>query len=285
MRFRKIYLEISNICNLRCSFCHGTRRAPRTMTAEEFSSVLEKIRPYTDYLYFHLMGEPLCHPNLRELLGIAESFGFRVIITTNGVLLPKTKELLLSSASLHKINISLHAFEANDLPLPFSDYLEGCLDFGKSAARSDNKKIVVYRLWNKGGKDARNGEILEAIREKFGDHDETYNARRGITLDTGVYLEYGNKFDWPDLSAPDMGEEVFCYGLRDQLGILCDGTVVPCCLDSEGDIALGNIFESSMDDILSSARARALFDGFSNRRATEELCRRCGYAQRFKQTK
>ena len=192
---------------------------------------------------------------------------------------------MLSSASLHKINISLHAFEANDLPLPFSDYLEGCLDFGKSAAESDNKKIVVYRLWNKGGKDARNGEILEAIREKFGDYDESYDNRRGITLDTRVYLEYGNKFDWPDLSAPDMGEEVFCYGLRDQLGILCDGTVVPCCLDSEGDIALGNIFESSMDDILSSARARALFDGFSNRRATEELCRRCGYAQRFRQTK
>ena len=285
MRFRKIYLEISNICNLRCSFCHGTRRAPHTMTAEEFSSVLEKIRPYTDYLYFHLMGEPLRHPNLPELLGIAENFGFRVIITTNGVLLPKTKELLLSSASLHKINISLHAFEANDLPSPFSDYLEGCLDFGKSAAESDNKKIVVYRLWNKGGKDARNGEILEAIRKKFGNYDESYDNRRGIKLDTGVYLEYGNKFDWPDLSAPDMGEEVFCYGLRDQLGILCDGTVVPCCLDSEGDIALGNLFESSMDEILSSARAKALFDGFSNRRATEELCRRCGYAQRFKQTK
>ena len=281
MRFRKIYLEISNICNLRCSFCHGTRRAPRTMSAEEFSAVLERIRPYTDYLYFHLMGEPLLHPQLAELLAIAESFGFRVIITTNGVLVQKKKELLLSSSALHKVNISLHAFEANDLPLPFERYLDDCLDFGKTAAIS-GEKIVVYRLWNRGGKDARNGEILNAIRKKFGSFDESYDARRGITLKNRVYLEYGDKFDWPDLAREDMGEEVFCYGLRDQLGILCDGTVVPCCLDSEGDIPLGNIFKDDMESILSSERAKALFEGFSNRRATEDLCRRCGYAKRFK---
>ena len=281
MRFRKIYLEISNICNLQCSFCHGTRREMRSMSTEEFSAVLGKIRPYTDYLYFHLMGEPLRHPRLEEFLNVAGEHGFRVIITTNGVLIPKKKELLLSSGALHKVNISLHAFEANDLPLPFSEYLRGCLDFGKAAAES-GEKIVVYRLWNKGGKDALNEEIQKAIRAKFGDYDDTYNARRGITLANRVYLEYGDKFDWPDLSAPDMGKNVFCYGLRDQLGILCDGTVVPCCLDAEGDIALGNIFEDSMENILSSARAKAIYEGFGNRCATEELCRRCGYAQRFK---
>ena len=281
MRFRKIYLEISNICNLSCSFCHGTDRAPRSMTCEEFSSVLEKISPYTDYLYFHLMGEPLRHPHLEEFLSVADNFGFRVIITTNGVLIPRKKELLLSARALHKVNISLHAFEANDLPLPFDEYLVGCLDFGKAASLA-GEKIVVYRLWNKGGKEALNGEILDRIREKFGSFNESYDARRGITLGNRVNLEYGDKIDWPDLAATDMGEKVFCYGLRDQLGILCDGTVVPCCLDAEGDIALGNIFEDSMENILSSERAKALYEGFSNRCATEDLCRRCGYAQRFK---
>lgn len=281
MRFKKIYLEISNICNLSCSFCHGTGRAPRTMTREEFSQVLEKIRPYTDYLYFHLMGEPLRHPHLEDFLSIAADFGFRVIITTNGVLIPRKKQALLSSGALHKVNISLHAFEANDLPLPFDKYLEGCLDFGKESAIT-GEKIVVYRLWNKGGKDALNLEILNKIREKFGDFDESYDARRGITLGNRVYLEYGDKFDWPDLAATDMGEKVFCYGLRDQLGILSDGTVVPCCLDAEGDIALGNIFRDTLDDILTSERANALYEGFSNRCATEPLCRRCGYAKRFK---
>ena len=280
MRFRKIYLEISNICNLHCSFCHGTRRAPRVMTQEELSVILPKIRPYTDYLYFHLMGEPLCHPNLKEFLALAGEHGFRVIITTNGVLANKKKDILLSSPALHKVNISLHSFEANDLPIPFETYLDTCLDFGKEAAKA-GEKIVVYRLWNRGGKDALNNDILDTILKKFPNATEYNGKKRGMKLCERVFLEHGDKFDWPDLAAKDMGEEVFCYGLRDQIGILCDGTVVPCCLDSEGDIALGNIFESDLESILTSERAQAMYQGFSNRRATEELCRRCGYATRF----
>ena len=281
MRFRKIYLEISNICNLRCSFCHGTKREARTMTREELSSILPKIRPFTDYLYFHLMGEPLRHPQLEEFLKLSGEHGFRVIITTNGVLIDKKKDILLSSSALHKVNISLHAFEANDLPISFEEYLDRCLEFGKNASESSNK-IIVYRLWNKGGKDKLNRDILDAIEKKFPNASEVYDKRYGRKLSDRVYLECGDKFDWPDLAADDMGENVFCYGLRDQIGILCDGTVVPCCLDSEGDIALGNIFRDSMESILTSERAKAIYNGFSNRRATEELCRRCGYATRFK---
>ena len=281
MRFKKIYLEISNICNLDCSFCHKTKRAPRRLSREEFSSLMPKLRPYTDYLYFHLMGEPLCHPELEEFLSIAGEAGFRVIITTNGVLLPKKKEMLFASQALHKVNISLHAFEANDLSIPFEDYLDGALAFGKEASLT-GEKIVVYRLWNKGGKEALNDEILSAVKRHFPSFNETYDTRRGITLANRVFLEYGNKFEWPDLSATDGGSELFCYGLRDQLGVLCDGTVVPCCLDADGEINLGNIFENSLDSILASERATALYEGFSNRCATEELCRKCGYATRFK---
>ena len=279
MRFRKIYLEISNICNLHCSFCHGTKRATRVMTKEELSVILPKIRPYTDYLYFHLMGEPLCHPQLGDFLALAGEYGFRVIITTHGVLADKKKDVLLSSPALHKVNVSLHSFEANDLTVPFETYLEGCLDFGKAA--KDTQKIVVYRLWNRGGKDALNDEILKTILDSFPNAAEHSGKKHGMKLDERIFLEHGDKFDWPDLAAKDMGEEVFCYGLRDQLGILCDGTVVPCCLDSEGDIALGNIFESDLEVILASERAQAMYNGFSNRRATEELCRRCGYATRL----
>ena len=105
--------------------------------------------------------------------------------------------------------------------------------------------------------------------------------RKGIRIGQRVYLEYGDKFDWPDLSAQDGGETVFCYGLRDQLGVLCDGTVVPCCLDHEGDLALGNLLTDSMEDILDSPRAKAIFEGFCRGQAAEELCRKCGYARRF----
>ena len=276
MRFRKIYLEISNICNLSCAFCPGTRRKKRAMTEEDLAVLLPKLRPYADFLYFHLMGEPLCHPKLAKFLEMAGNHGFRVILTTNGTLLPKKQEMLLASPALHKVNISLHAFEANDLSVPFEEYLSGCFSFGKAA---EGKVLVSYRLWNHGGQEEKNGQILSAMESYF--TQPWVQDRHGQRIGNRVFLEYGDKFDWPDLSAHDGGASVFCHGLRDQIGVLVDGTVVPCCLDHEGDIALGNLFEQNLEEILESPRAKALYEGFSCRKATEELCRRCGYARRF----
>ena len=276
-RFRKVYLEISNICNLNCSFCPGTKRPKKAMTEEEFRYLANKLRPWTDYLYFHLMGEPLCHPKLESFLRIAGEAGFKVILTTNGSLLKKNQQILLAADSLHKVNISLHAFEANDLSVPFAQYLAECFAFGQAA---EGKIIICYRLWNQGGADARNSEILTEMEHYFSKPWVT--ERNGIRIADRIYLEYGDKFDWPDLSAPDGGSQGFCYGLRDQIGVLCDGTVVPCCLDHEGDIPLGNLFEQDLSEILQSPRAKGIFDGFSEGSAVEALCRRCGYARRFR---
>jgi radical SAM protein with 4Fe4S-binding SPASM domain len=246
------------------------------MTESEFRQLLPKLRDWTDYLYFHIMGEPLCHPQLKAFLNIAGEIGFQVILTTNGTLLPQHQDMLLSSPALHKVNISLHAFEANDLSVPFEEYLEGCFNFGKAA---EGTKLITYRLWNQGGADRRNKEILDALARYF--PEPWQQERRGIRIGKRVYLEYGDKFDWPDLSAKDHGARCFCYGLRDQLGILCDGTVVPCCLDHEGDISLGNLFSESLSDILNTPRAQAIYNGFSRRNAIEDLCRKCGYARKF----
>ena len=276
MRFQKIYVEISNLCNLKCSFCPGTKRPGRRMSVAEFSVLMPKLRPYTDYLYFHLMGEPLCHPNLREFLSIAGEYGFRVILTTNGTLLEKMQDVLLGAPALHKVNISLHAFEANVGGKSLEDYVRSCLEFGKVSA---GRKIVVYRLWNQGGQDTLNEKILEQMHAVF--PQEWEQKRQGIRIADKTFLEYGDKFDWPDLSAQEGSSNVFCYGLRDQLGVLCDGTVVPCCLDHEGDLALGNVFSQELEEILNSPRAKAIYDGFSHREAMEPLCRRCGYARRF----
>ncbi len=276
-RFRKVYIEISNICNLHCSFCPGTKRNSRVMKVDEFSVLLPKLREVTDYLYFHIMGEPLCHPQLDAFLSLAGNADFKVILTTNGTLLPRQQDLLLHSPTVHKVNISLHAFEANDLSLPFSDYLTGCFQFTTAA---EGKKLVTLRLWNQGGADELNERILSDLHRYF---PETWLTEpRGTRIGNRVYLEFGDKFDWPDLTCPDGGDRVFCYGLRDQLGVLCDGTVVPCCLDHEGDIALGNLFTDDLDAILSSPRAKAIYHGFSAGKASEELCRKCGYARRFK---
>ena len=277
MEFRKAYVEISNMCNLSCAFCPGTKRPSRRMSSEEFVHLAPKLRPYTRFLYFHLMGEPLCHPQLRNFLEIAHTYDFRVIITTNGTLLAKHQDKLLSAPALHKVNVSLHAFEANDLSVPFEQYLADCFAFGQ---QSKGRKLVVYRLWNQGGADQKNEEILDGLHKAF--PDSWVTERQGTRLAERTYLEYGDKFDWPDLQAEEGDDAVFCYGLRDQLGVLCDGTVVPCCLDHEGDLALGNLFRQELSEILASPKARAIYDGFSRKKAVEALCRRCGYARRFR---
>ena len=273
---KKAYVEITNVCNLDCAFCPGTRRTKRFMSLEEFKILSARLRPHTDYLYFHLMGEPLLHPELGAFLAHAGDLGFKVILTTNGTLLPAREELLLSAPALHKVNISLQSFEANDRG-ELSPYLSACAGFAEKA--NDAGKLCALRLWNQNGLDSLNGEIEVLLVRHF--PKPWPESRRSRKLAERVYLEPGERFDWPDLTSEDRGEPCFCYGLRDQVGVLVDGTVVPCCLDHEGDIPLGNLFAQELDNIMSTEKARNIYTGFSQRQAIEPLCRRCGYARRF----
>jgi radical SAM protein with 4Fe4S-binding SPASM domain len=276
---KKAYLEITNECNLACTFCHGTKRKIHYLSIEEFTHAATELRRHSDYIYFHLMGEPLLHPLLGEFLSVAEGLGFRVIITTNGTLLREKGDILLSSPALHKVSISLHAYEANCLDMSLSEYLGSCLDFCKAA--SERSVISVMRLWNIGGEDSENDAILSEIKKHF--THEWQTVRKGFKLSDKVFLEWGEKFDWPDEDAEICSDCHSCYGLRDQVGVLSDGTVVPCCLDADGVIALGNIFNESLDSILSKPRATALKRSFETRRIKEPLCLRCGFAvQRVK---
>lgn len=277
MSLKKIYLEITNICNLSCDFCHGTKRDKKFLSPEDFRLFAEKIRPLTEYIYLHVLGEPLMHPQLKEILDVCAELDFKVTLTTNGTLLREKSDVLLSCPALYKVSVSLHSFEANDRRTVLEDYMTGVCAFAAKAARKG--VITVLRLWNNGGENKLNANINALLSDRFpGPYKEN---RSGITLSKNIYLEYGDKFDWPDLSAPETGAG-FCMGLRDQAAVLCDGTVVPCCLDCEGDIPLGNLYEQTMEDILSGERARNIINGFSERRASEALCRRCGYAkQRF----
>lgn len=273
--YSRVYVEITNICNMSCSFCHGHSRPPRRMSEEEFSRVLDALEGHTKYLYFHLMGEPLTHPALPRFIQMANERGFKSMITTNGTLLSSRGGDLLT-CGLHKINISLHSFEGESGEQHLR-YLTDITDF--AAAAADAGIIVVLRLWNRGHDGDKNDATLDFLRSRL--CGEWSDNTRGLRVRQRLFVEYGDRFEWPDMTAPVYGDDVFCYGMRDHFGILCDGTVVPCCLDSDGVISLGNVFEHDLADILSSPRAAAMKNGFECRRATEELCRRCGYATRF----
>ena len=274
-RYARVYVEITNICNMDCSFCHGHSRPPRQMTQAEYARVLEQLAGKTQYIYHHLMGEPLVHPLLPRFVEMARQAGFRPMITTNGTLLDRLGDSLLGKG-LHKVNISLHSFEG-DQPDDHRRYIEKIAAFAEKA--SQDGTIVSLRLWNSGCDDGRNQTALAALRQ--GLSGQWTPNTRGYRIRDGVFLEWGERFVWPDQNAPMGTDQLFCHGLGDHFGILCDGTVVPCCLDSNGVIALGNVFTEELSDILASPRANAIANGFRQRKAVEDLCRRCGYARKF----
>ena len=276
----RVYIEITNRCNLSCDFCHGTRRPLRTMTPSEFRILAQKLRGETSYLYLHVLGEPLLHPQLPELLAIAGDLDFRVCLVTNGTLLARQRETLLAAPALHKLSVSLHSFEGNGGVGDLEEYLQQVWD--TCLPLSQRGVLCALRLWNDGAAQRCNARVLDFLSGRIGQDVEilSRDARGNRTLRSHLFLEQAERFDWPDLAAPASGAN-FCHGLTRQLAVLCDGTVTPCCLDSEGTIALGNLFTQTLPEILQSPRAAAMAAGFAARNPSEELCRRCGYARRF----
>ncbi|MBP3610115.1 MAG: radical SAM protein [Lachnospiraceae bacterium] len=276
MMYSRVYVEITTICNRNCTFCPGTKREPRRMSMDEFMRITEKLKGVTEYLYLHVMGEPLTHPLLPEFIRYASGQGFRVAITTNGTLLSKRGQELLESG-VYKVNISIHSFEEGSDDA-YHQYISDCLRFADAASRAGI--LTVLRLWNRGFDEGRNINTLALLREYFS-QEEWSEGSRGSRIRSKLHLEYGERFEWPDMEKKDRGNEVFCYGLKDHFAVLCDGRVIPCCLDREGEITLGNLFTQPPEEILSSSRAVCMKQGFQKRQATEELCRKCGYARRF----
>lgn len=287
-KFKKIYIETTNVCNLNCNFCPKTSRKYEFMDEASFEKIIKSIKGYTDHVYFHLMGEPFLNKNLKRFLEISGDNALKVNITTNGTLINEVKDVLINSASLRQINISLHSFEANDNCKDFNEYIYNIIDFIKEASSKTNI-ICSLRLWNLDGKYKGNNNLNVDIFKLFEDEfnldvnlNEIFKEKNSFKLKDRVYISMGEKFKWPSLKGEESEGRVFCYGLRDQIGILVDGTVVPCCLDSDGSIPLGNIFKEDLESIINSDRARSIYDGFSGRKAVEDLCKKCGFINRIR---
>ena len=288
-KFKKFYIEITNVCNLSCSFCPQTLRSPEFMTLDTFSKILGQIKPHTEYIYFHVKGEPLLHPKLDEFLDLSYKKGFKVNITTNGTLIKKVGEKIILKPALRQINFSLHSFDGNEDGSNKDEYVNNIISFVKEAIiRTDT--LFSLRLWNLAVDNTtnleanKNRDLLAVIEKAFNltyKIEEEIHPGHGIKICDKVYLNQDHEFQWPDLNAQEDNSPGFCYGLRNQVAILVDGTVVPCCLDGEGIINLGNIHETPFSEIVENQRARDIFDGFSRREVVEELCKKCGYRKKF----
>jgi len=261
-RFKKVYIEITNNCNLNCDFCIHNKRDKKFISIDEFKLTLDKLKDYTDYLYFHILGEPLLHPNINELINIASN-NFNINITTNGYFINRIKD----NKNIRQINISLHSY-TDTYNTSLNDYLENIF------STIDNLPNTYFslRLWVK---NKYNNDIIDYINKRY-NLDINYDVKN-YKISNNIFINNFHEFIWPDLNNDYYNEVGKCYGLKDHIGILVDGTIIPCCLDSEGIINLGNIHSDNLEDVLKSKRVINMINNFENNKKCEELCKHCNF--------
>ena len=261
--FNRIYIEITNICNLNCDFCPITKRVKKSMSVNDFEKVILKIKDYTNHIYLHVKGEPFMHNDLDGIIKVANKYNLNVNITTNGRLISKNIDVV-NNNKIRQLNISLHSFSDMDEIKELLNVLDNIKD-----------SYISLRLWN----DKDNSEIINVLECHYNKKIEFTGKR--FTITDKVYLDKDICFSWPDINKDVITTYGTCRGAKSQIAILVDGTVVPCCLDNDGIIDLGNIFESSLNEILESKRYKDIVNGFNNNKLVEELCQKCGYRNRF----
>ena len=274
-KYKKIYIEITNNCNLNCSFCSEVLKPRRNITIEEFEKVLDKIKGYTEYIYLHVKGEPLIHKDIINFINKAEEYNLKANLTTNGTLFDKYAKELGKCSNLNKINFSLHSENNKD------NYLEDIFNNVKYLSKDTT---VIYRLWTLKNNclDDNSQKIVDTIKDYYNLSPEIVDKiknENNVKISSTIYVDKDNEFSWPSIN--NHKSCGYCYALNTHIAILVDGTVVPCCLDSNGVINLGNIYKDSLEDIINSDRYQNLLKSFRDRKPCEELCKSCTFKEKF----
>ncbi len=290
-KFKRVYIEISNICNLQCSFCPVVDRDKKVMNAEMFKAIIHDVAPHTEQVCLHLMGEPLAHPEFETIIRHCEEAGVKINLTTNGILLNRYKTLLSTSPAFHQINFSIHAFKDNFKNKDINPYLQDILNFSKESQELSPSLYINYRLWNIAETTTQNdsnSDILKTIAQFFETEikeDIDVGHIKSKRIYKRVYLHFDSRFEWPSPLMPKQGEAGFCHAVSSHIGIHADGTVVACCLDKEARLDLGKMPEMTLGEVLAGQRARKMKEGFAARKLVEDLCQRCTFIKRFQTVK
>lgn len=288
-RFKKIYVEITNSCNLKCSFCPEGKRTKEFISIDKFENIINQIKEYTNLIALHVKGEPLLHPKLKEILEVCEKNNMLVNITTNATLLEKNLETLINSSAIRQLNLSLHSITKNENTdtYNFEAYINSVLKSSKEILEKTNI-IISYRLWNLENisENSENYHILNALESAFSVENlkEIAKKEKFVKLAENAFLNQDLVFVWPSLENEIISEEGTCWGLRNQVAILVNGDVVPCCLDGDGEIKLGNIFEESFENIINSEYSKKMVKAFEENRIIHNLCKRCGFRGKFEKS-
>ncbi|GAB4019706.1 MAG: radical SAM/SPASM domain-containing protein [Bdellovibrio sp.] len=254
------------------------------MSYHQFKYAIDQAAPLAKQICLHLMGEPLAHKELEKFLMYAEEKNVQINLTTNGLLLPQKKEILLNSMSLYQLNVSVQSFHDNFPEKSLEDYLEKVMNVFDEIMKLRSEVYLNLRLWNLGTDDNENEEVLSYLENRYSiqiNRNTDSRLRKSKKLFNRLYLHFDTRFKWPSFENDNFGRKGTCQGLRNHIGVLSDGTVVPCCLDKEAKINLGNLFEKNLESIINSDRAQKIKKGFENGVLVEKFCQHCPYIKRF----
>jgi len=283
-KFHKIYIELTNICGLECSFCPTKdTQTPKTIPLQRFKNLIEQIKPFTKVIALHIFGDPLTLKNLKDYINVISKSNLKVEITTTGFFLKKHSLDLFLEPSIRQVNFSLNSFAKNEPKITIDEYLEPIFALCDLKLEKKIHNFINLRLWNQDENNSEeefNSLVFKKLFNKFKVKIENKTYSQPIRLENQILLHFDNYFEWPSLQNKHLSHG-FCHGLSAQLGILSDGTVVPCCLDGFGVINLGNILEIPLVEILNSTRANNIIKGFQDKIAVEELCQKCSFKDRF----
>ena len=279
--FKKIYVEITNICNLNCKFCPDTNRTKQFISLDNFEEIIKKICKHTNLVCLHVKGEPFLHNELEGILNILEKYNLKANITTNGTLIKEKIDIIKKSKSVRQINFSIHSImQNNNIDKTYLQNIFESVDELKDI-------IISYRLWNL--KDIKENDINNQIIDEIEKYYNISNLKQKLTenefikIRKNLYINQDIEFVWPNLNNKIINEKGRCLALKEQIAILVDGTVVPCCLDNNGDIILGNILKQTLQEILEDKKTITIKENFSKGNITCDLCKTCGFLQRLEE--
>jgi len=282
-KFHKVYIEITNICGLECSFCPTKNTTTRIMDINLFDNICSQVKSYTKDIALHIFGDPLTLSNLEKYLDIALKHNLKVHITTTGYFLNNFNLNIFLHKAIKQINFSLNSYNKNSMSISLKEYLEPMFELCDIKLKNKIHNFINFRLWNIDNIDDNifNQEILQELSNKFNISLKDINYNKSIRLENQILINFDKYFEWPNLDSNHYSNN-YCYGLTSQIGILSSGVVVPCCLDSFGVINLGDINKTKLKDIINSKKALDIVDGFKNNIAVEELCQKCTFKDKFK---
>ncbi len=309
-----VYIEITDACNLNCSFCPCGKVISKTaekvkpprqfMSAELFERCISQASSVADNVYFHVLGEPTLHPDFDAFLKKLEQTPLKLNLTTNGTTIAKISQSLLECSAVRQVNFSTHAYA--ELPqeqaLP---HLQEILHFCKMANTMRPDLYINLRLWNVGDESSNswNKAMLAKVNEAFASSitndtapqislEHFCSRHKSFNVTGRIYLHRDSRFEWTRLderlgsagSPTETDEKIVtgtCRALGTHVAILHDGRVVACCLDYSGQITLGNIADRSLVEILGTPLARELRKGFEKHELRHPFCQSCTFCKRF----